>query len=286
MATNEKIYNPALMRYRLGNLLITLGVLTWLPFIVLRIAGETPSLFLFLPFHLLGVIGGSRLRAYARKEHLLFEGAQGAMLDLDHGSYPFVTSSHPISGGATTGGGIAPLQIDEVMGVMKAYATRVGSGPFVTELTDAIGERIAVTGHEVGTTTGRRRRVGWNDAVPLRYAVELNGVSSIMLNKLDVLSGIPEILLCVAYEIDGKRVERWPTSSAEIARAKAIYETFPGWEQEITNVRAMADLPENARRYVTALEEIAGAPIVLLSVGPERTQTIERAWRPLRHAKR
>ena len=225
-------------------------------------------------------------RAYARKEHLLFEGAQGAMLDLDHGSYPFVTSSHPIAGGATTGGGIAPLQIDEVMGVMKAYATRVGSGPFVTELTDAIGERIAVTGHEVGTTTGRRRRVGWNDAVPLRYAVELNGVSSIMLNKLDVLSGIPEILLCVAYEIDGKRVDRWPASGSELARAKPIYETFPGWEQEITSVRAMADLPENARRYVTALEEIAGAPIVLLSVGPERTQTIERAWRPLRHAKR
>ncbi|MEY3472282.1 MAG: hypothetical protein RLY63_957, partial [Chloroflexota bacterium] len=223
-------------------------------------------------------------RALASGEHLLFEGAQGTLLDLSHGSYPYVTSSHPIAGGATTGGGIAPLQIDEVMGVMKAYATRVGSGPFVTELTDAIGERIATTGHEVGTTTGRRRRVGWNDALPLRYAVQLNGVSSIMLNKLDVLSGIPEILLCVAYEIDGVRVERWPASTAELERAKPIYERFPGWNEPIHQVRALADLPENARRYVTALEELAGAPIVLLSVGPERTQTIERAWRPMRRA--
>ncbi|MFM8279729.1 MAG: adenylosuccinate synthase [Candidatus Limnocylindrus sp.] len=224
--------------------------------------------------------------ALAADEHILLEGAQGTLLDLDHGSYPFVTSSNPIAGGATTGGGIAPLQIDEVMGVMKAYATRVGSGPFVTELTDAIGERIATTGHEVGTTTGRRRRVGWNDAVPLRYAVQLNGVSSIMLNKLDVLSGIPEILLCVAYEIDGVRVDHWPASAAELSRAKPIYEHFPGWDQPIHAVRALADLPENARRYVTALEEVAGAPIVLVSVGPERTQTIERAWRPLRHRSR
>jgi adenylosuccinate synthase len=222
-------------------------------------------------------------RALSNGEHILLEGAQGTLLDLDHGSYPFVTSSNPIAGGATTGGGVAPLQIDEVMGVMKAYATRVGSGPFVTELTDAIGERIAVTGHEVGTTTGRRRRVGWNDAVPLRYAVELNGVSSIMLNKIDVLSGIPEILLCVAYEIDGRRVERWPASGAELARATPIYERFPGWEEPLHHVRAMGDLPENARRYVSALEAVAGAPIVLLSVGPERTQTIERAWRPMRH---
>jgi adenylosuccinate synthase len=225
-------------------------------------------------------------RALAREEHVLFEGAQGTLLDLGHGSYPYVTSSHPIAGGATTGGGIAPLQIDEVMGVMKAYATRVGSGPFVTELTDAIGERIATTGHEVGTTTGRRRRVGWNDALPLRYAVQLNGVSSIMLNKLDVLSGIPEILLCVAYEIDGARVDRWPASLSELERAKPIYERFPGWNEPIHAVRALADLPENARRYVTALEELAGAPIVLLSVGPERTQTIERAWRPMRRAAR
>ncbi|MFM2097779.1 MAG: hypothetical protein RIT06_407 [Chloroflexota bacterium] len=224
--------------------------------------------------------------ALAADEHILLEGAQGTLLDLDHGSYPFVTSSNPIAGGATTGGGIAPLQIDEVMGVMKAYATRVGSGPFVTELTDAIGERIATTGHEVGTTTGRRRRVGWNDAVPLRYAVQLNGVSSIMLNKLDVLSGIPEILLCVAYEIDGVRVEHWPGSAAALSRAKPIYERFPGWDEPIHMVRTLADLPENARRYVTALEEVAGAPIVLVSVGPERTQTIERAWRPLRRRSR
>ena len=140
------------------------------------------------------------------------------------------------AGGATTGGGVAPLQVDEVMGVMKAYATRVGSGPFVTELTDAIGERIAVTGHEVGTTTGRRRRVGWNDAVPLRYAVELNGVSSIMLNKIDVLSGIPEILLCVAYEIDGRRVTHVPSHIDDLKRAVPVYETLPGWRAELDGI--------------------------------------------------
>ena len=218
-------------------------------------------------------------RALDAGEHILLEGAQGTLLDLDHGSYPFVTSSNPIAGGATTGGGVAPLQIDEVMGVMKAYATRVGSGPFATELTDATGERIATEGNEVGTTTGRRRRVGWNDAVPLRYAVRLNGVSSIMLNKLDILSGLPEVLLCVAYEIDGKRVDRWPASGAELARATPIYERFEGWSEPISGARRMNDLPGAAQRYVAALEEAAGAPIVLLSVGPERSQTIERALR-------
>ncbi|HSL33421.1 MAG TPA: adenylosuccinate synthase [Candidatus Limnocylindrales bacterium] len=242
-----------------------------------------------------GIAWGERLRphitdatalvqdALRRGDHVLLEGAQGTLLDLDHGSYPFVTSSNPVAGGACTGGGIGPLQVDEVIGVLKAYSTRVGSGPFPTELLDAVGADIAARGHEVGTTTGRPRRVGWFDAVPLRYAVAVNSVSSIMLNKLDILSGLDPIRLCVAYEVDGRRVEAWPASAAVLAGATPIYEDFAGWSQPIHDVRSLADLSENARRYVTAIEEQAGVPIVLVSVGPERTQTIERAWRPMRH---
>ena len=220
--------------------------------------------------------------ALSRGDHVLFEGAQGTLLDLDHGSYPFVTSSNAVAGGATTGGGIGPLQVDEVMGVMKAYATRVGSGPFPTELDDEVGEGIRERGREVGTTTGRPRRVGWFDAVPIRYAVAVNSVSSIMLNKLDILSGLERIPLCVAYRIDGRRIDRWPSSAEVLARAEPIFETFAGWSEPIHAVRSLADLPENARRYVSAVEDLAGVPIVLVSVGPERTQTIERAWRPMR----
>ncbi|HEV8546685.1 MAG TPA: adenylosuccinate synthase [Candidatus Limnocylindrales bacterium] len=238
---------------------------------------------------------GERLRAHIadatwlvqdalrRGDHVLLEGAQGTLLDIDHGSYPFVTSSNPVAGGACTGGGIGPLQVDEVIGVMKAYSTRVGSGPYPTELLDDVGQGIATRGNEVGTTTGRPRRVGWFDAVPLRYAVAVNSVSSIMLNKLDILSGIDPIRLCVAYEIDGRRVEAWPSSATVLSNATPIYEEFAGWSEPIHATRSLADLPENARRYVTALEEHAGVPIVLVSVGPERTQTIERAWRPMRH---
>jgi adenylosuccinate synthase len=221
--------------------------------------------------------------ALRRGDHVLFEGAQGTLLDLDHGTYPYVTSSSPVAGGACTGGGIGPLQVDEVLGVMKAYATRVGAGPFPTELNDGIGEGIAERGHEYGTTTGRRRRVGWFDAVPLRYAVAVNSVSSIMLNKLDILSGLETLELSVAYEIDGRRTDSWPASADVLGRARPVYETFPGWEEPIHDIRTLGDLPENARRYVAALEELAGVPIVLVSVGPERTQTIERAWRPMRH---
>jgi adenylosuccinate synthase len=221
--------------------------------------------------------------ALLRGEHVLFEGAQGTLLDLDHGSYPFVTSSNPVAGGACTGGGIGPLQVDEVIGVMKAYSTRVGSGPYPTELSDGIGHGIAQRGNEYGTVTGRPRRVGWFDAVPLRYAVAVNSVSSIMLNKLDILSGIDTLRICVAYEIDGRRVEKWPSSGAALARATPIYDEYDGWAQPLNAVRSLSDLPENARRYVTAIEERAGVPIVLVSVGPERTQTIERAWRSMRH---
>jgi adenylosuccinate synthase len=220
--------------------------------------------------------------ALRRGDHVLFEGAQGTLLDLDHGSYPYVTSSNPVAGGACTGGGIGPLQVDEVMGVMKAYSTRVGSGPYPTELLDGIGSGIAARGNEVGTTTGRPRRVGWFDCVPLRHAVAVNSVSSIMLNKLDILSGIETIRMAIGYVVDGQRVDNWPASAAVLARATPVYEEFPGWTADIHDVRALTDLPENARRYVTALEDQAGVPIVLVSVGPERTQTIERAWRPVR----
>ena len=220
--------------------------------------------------------------ALARGEQVLLEGAQGTLLDLDHGSYPFVTSSNPVAGGACTGGGIGPLQVDEVIGVMKAYSTRVGSGPYPTELLDGIGKGIAERGNEYGTVTGRPRRVGWFDVVPLRYAVAVNSVSSIMLNKLDILSGIDRLRLCVAYEIDGRRIDTWPSSGAALARATPIYDEYPGWSEPINGVRSLSDLPENARRYVSALEDHAGVPIVLVSVGPERTQTIERAWRSVR----
>jgi adenylosuccinate synthase len=161
--------------------------------------------------------------ALRRGDHVLLEGAQGALLDLDHGSYPFVTSSNPVAGGACTGGGIGPLQVDEVIGVMKAYSTRVGSGPFPTELFDDIGAGIAARGREFGTVTGRPRRVGWFDTVPLRYAVAVNSNSAVMLNKLDILSGIETIKLCVAYEIDGTRVDTWPSSGSALSRAVPIY---------------------------------------------------------------
>ncbi len=221
--------------------------------------------------------------ALRRGDHVLLEGAQGTLLDLDHGSYPFVTSSNPVAGGACTGGGIGPLQVDEVIGVMKAYSTRVGAGPFPTELFDDTGKGIAERGREFGTVTGRPRRVGWFDAVPMRYAVAVNSNTAVVLNKLDILSGIETIRLCVAYQIDGKRVDVWPSSGNALSRATPIFEDFPGWEQPIHDVRSLSDLPENARRYVSALEDHAGVPIVFVSVGPERTQTIERAWRPKRH---
>jgi adenylosuccinate synthase len=255
--------------------------------------GDPGEPFLVEALHETAIGWGERLRphiadttsliqdALRAGEHVLLEGAQGTLLDLDHGSYPFVTSSNPVAGGACTGGGVGPLQVSEVIGIMKAYTTRVGAGPYPTELHDAVGEGIAARGHEFGTTTGRRRRVGWFDAVPLRYAVDVNSVSSIVLNKLDILSGIDEILLCVAYEIGGVRVARWPASAEEVGRATPIYERFPGWAEEIHDARRPDDLPANARAYVEALEQLAGVPIRLVSVGPERTQTVVMDGRPL-----
>jgi adenylosuccinate synthase len=221
-------------------------------------------------------------RALADGKHVLLEGAQGTLLDLDHGTYPYVTSSNPVAGGACTGGGVGPLQVDQVIGVMKAYSTRVGSGPFPTELADGTGKHLLQKGREFGTTTGRRRRCGWFDAVPLRYALAVNSASSVMLNKLDILSGLPEVQLCVAYRIDGRVVDEWPVPSDALARAEPVYERYPGWSADLGEMRRLEELPREARAYIDALEKHAGVPIALVSVGAERTQTIIRAGRPAR----
>ncbi|HWH37758.1 MAG TPA: adenylosuccinate synthase [Candidatus Limnocylindrales bacterium] len=208
---------------------------------------------------------------------VLLEGAQGTLLDLDHGTYPYVTSSHPVAGGACAGAGLGPLQVDQVIGVLKAYSTRVGAGPFPTELHDEVGEGLRQRGREFGTTTGRPRRCGWLDLVPLRRAVAINSVSAMMLNKIDILSGLGEIRVCVAYRIDGQLVEEWPQSLARLERAEPVYESFPGWQADIGGARHIDDLPPEARRFVAAIEERAGAPIALVSVGPERRQTLVNA---------
>jgi adenylosuccinate synthase len=213
-------------------------------------------------------------RALADDELVLLEGAQGTLLDVDQGTYPYVTSSNTVAGGACTGAGLGPLQIDQVIGVLKAYSTRVGAGPFPTELEDGVGEGLRQRGREFGTTTGRPRRCGWLDLVPLRRAVAINSASAMMLNKIDILSGLAEIKACVAYRIDGQIVEESPLSLAQLERAEPVYETFPGWPEDISAARTVADLPAAARRLVAAIEERAGAPIALISVGPERTQTL------------
>jgi adenylosuccinate synthase len=213
--------------------------------------------------------------ALAEGRHVILEGAQGTLLDLDHGTYPFVTSSNPVAGGACTGGGVGPLQVEQVIGILKAYSTRVGSGPFPTELDDETGRYLLEKGREFGTTTGRRRRCGWLDAVPLRYAVAVNSASHLMVNKLDILSGLEEIRIATAYRVDGALM-RWPLTLEELERAEPVYEVFPGWSEDISGARTMADLPPTAVSYVEAIESLAGAPVAVVSVGPERTQTIMR----------
>ncbi|MFJ9693685.1 adenylosuccinate synthase [Kitasatospora sp. NPDC101183] len=206
---------------------------------------------------------------------VLLEGGQGTLLDVDHGTYPFVTSSNPTSGGACTGSGIGPTKIDRVIGILKAYTTRVGSGPFPTELLDEDGEALRRIGGERGVTTGRDRRCGWFDAVIARYATRVNGLTDFFLTKLDVLTGWEQIPVCVAYEIDGKRVEELPYNQSDFHHAKPIYETLPGWTEDISKAKTFAELPKNAQAYVKALEEMSGAPISAIGVGPGRTETIE-----------
>lgn len=207
-------------------------------------------------------------------QRLLCEGAQGTLLDLDHGHYPYVTSSSATVGGALTGLGIAPQHITRVVGVAKAYCTRVGNGPFPTELFDATGERLRAAGHEFGTTTGRPRRCGWLDAVALRYAARVNGFTELVVTKLDVLSGLDAVQIAVAYESDGGRTAAMPIFTPDFERARPVYETLPGWAEDISAARRFDDLPPNARRYIRRIEELGGVPVSLVSVGPEREQAV------------
>ena len=214
--------------------------------------------------------------ALADGKTVLLEGGQGTLLDVDHGTYPFVTSSNPTAGGATTGSGIGPTKITGVIGILKAYTTRVGSGPFPTELFDEWGEFLRKTGGEVGVTTGRNRRCGWFDAPIARYATRINGLTDIFLTKLDVLTGIKEIPVCVAYDVDGVRVEEVPVSQTDFHHAKPIYQMFPGWDEDITGCKTFESLPKNAQDYVLALERMSGTRISAIGVGQDRNATIVR----------
>jgi adenylosuccinate synthase len=207
-------------------------------------------------------------------KRILFEGAQGALLDVDHGTYPFVTSSHTVAANAASGSGLGPKAIGYVLGIAKAYATRVGGGPFPTELDDEIGQRMGDRGHEFGTNTGRRRRCGWFDAVLVRQAVKTSGIDGIALTKLDILDGFAEIKVCVGYELDGARIDRLPAGQAAQARVKPIYETIEGWTGTTAGARSWAALPAQAIKYVRRIEELIEAPVTLLSTSPERADTI------------
>ncbi|MCL2504125.1 MAG: adenylosuccinate synthase [Coriobacteriia bacterium] len=217
-------------------------------------------------------------RALGACQWVLFEGAQGTLLDLDHGTYPFVTSSSPTAGGACTGVGVGPKRIDRVLGIAKAYITRVGSGPFPTELDDENGKRFIEIGCEYGTTTGRERRAGWYDAVIVRYAVEVNGLTDLIITKLDVLSAFDTIKVCVAYECDGHRYSTVPGHQSVFHHAKPVYEELPGWNTDITGCRTFEELPKAARDYITFIEDLADVPVAMIAVGPSREQTIMRRW--------
>jgi len=209
-------------------------------------------------------------------ETVLLEGSQGTLLDVDHGTYPFVTSSNPTAGGASVGSGIGPTRITTVLGILKAYTTRVGSGPFPTELFDENGEFLRATGHEFGTTTGRPRRVGWYDAPIARYAARINGVTDFVLTKLDVLTGLPTIPVCVAYDVDGVRFDELPVNQSDFHHATPIYEEFPGWTEDLSEVRAFEELPKTAQEYVLAIEAMSGSRISAIGVGPDREAIIVR----------
>lgn len=207
-------------------------------------------------------------------EKVLFEGAQGTMLDLDEGTYPFVTSSNSISGGITSGAGVGANRLHTVIGVCKAYTTRVGAGPFPTELLDDTGDRIRETAHEYGTVTGRPRRVGWFDSVALRHAKRVSGINGLSLNLLDIFSGFDSVKIATAYELDGKTIDYYPASLKELERCHPIYEELPAWKEDITRAKTWDDLPENAQKFLNRVSELVGIPLVTVSVGPEREQTI------------
>ena len=217
--------------------------------------------------------------ALKRGDNVLLEGAQATMLDIDFGTYPYVTSSSPTAGGACQGSGISPLQVSEIVGVVKAYSSRVGEGPFPTELENEVGHWIREQGHEYGTTTGRPRRCGWIDLVALRYATRVNGYSGIALTRLDILSGLNEIKLCVGYRLpDGTLTEEYPLDADVLGHSSAVYEEMPGWEENICAARTLEDLPDNARAYAERVSELLGVPLALISVGAERGDLIARRW--------
>lgn len=218
--------------------------------------------------------------ALDKGQRVLFEGAQGVMLDIDQGTYPYVTSSNPVAGGVTSGSGVGPSKIDRVVGVCKAYTSRVGDGPFPTELFDETGEQIRKIGREYGTVTGRPRRVGWFDTVVMRHSKRVSGITNLSLNSIDVLSGIATVKICTAYELDGKIINHYPASLKELARCKPIFEELPGWKEDITMCKNLAELPENARNYVQRISELVGVRISTFSVGPDRNQTnvLENVW--------
>jgi adenylosuccinate synthase len=207
---------------------------------------------------------------------VLMEGAQATLLDMDHGTYPFVTSSNPTAGGACVGTGIPPTRIERVIGVIKAYTTRVGAGPFPTELHDDMGEHLRKMGGEYGTTTGRPRRCGWFDAVIGRYAVRVNGITDLVVTKLDILSGLETVPICIGYEIDGERTDEMPMTQTGFHHAKPVYEYHPGWWEDISKARSFDDLPDNARRYIERLEQLCGARVSLIGVGPGREENVVR----------
>ena len=213
-------------------------------------------------------------------QNVLFEGAQGVMLDIDQGTYPFVTSSNPVAGGVTIGSGVGPSKINKVVGVCKAYTSRVGDGPFPTELHDEIGQQIRDIGKEYGTTTGRPRRIGWFDTVVMRHSKRVSGITNLSLNSIDVLSGLKTVKICTAYERNGEKILHYPASLKELAECTPIYEEMPGWEEDITTCRTLAELPDNARNYVKRISELVGVRISTFSVGPGREQTniLEDVW--------
>lgn len=215
----------------------------------------------------------------AAGRNVLLEGAQATMLDIDYGTYPYVTSSSPTAGGACQGSGVSPLDVDEIVGVVKAYTSRVGAGPFPTELTDEVGDWIVTQGNEYGTTTGRRRRCGWLDVVSLRYAMRVNGLTGIALTRLDVLSGLNEVRICTGYRLpDGAVVDQYPVDTSLLGQVTAEYETWPGWEDHICSARSMEDLPKKAQAYCHRVAELLGVPIALISVGAERQDLVALRW--------
>lgn len=218
--------------------------------------------------------------AFVADEKVLFEGAQGVMLDIDHGTYPFVTSSNPVAGNVTVGGGVGPTFVSKVIGVCKAYTSRVGDGPFPTELFDEDGHHIREVGREYGTTTGRPRRVGWFDSVVLRHSRRASGITDLSINSIDVLTGLENVKICTAYELDGKEITEYPANLKDLQRCKPIFETLPGWTEDVTSCRTLEELPDNARNYLERISELCDVKISIFSVGPDRNQTnlLENLW--------